>query len=73
MPERPLLCSVIDGAKMLGIGRSAMYEILSSHQILSVKMGKRRLCLVSSIESYVESLLLSALKSSEAITAIGKV
>ncbi len=42
--------------KLGGIGRSNVYRLLSSGQLRSVKIGKRRLVPDSAIAAYLESL-----------------
>jgi excisionase family DNA binding protein len=56
MPDRPLLCSIVEAGRLLGIGRSATYLLLSSNQLKSVKLGKRRLVKRDSIDAFAASL-----------------
>lgn len=48
------LCSVLDAAKMLGAGRTKIYDMLSKGQILSMRIGSRRLVKVQSITALIE-------------------
>ena len=56
MPEKPLLCSVLECARLLGIGRSRTYELMNEGELTSVKLGKRRLITTASIETFANSL-----------------
>lgn len=48
------LCSVLDAAKMLGVGRTKIYDMLAKGQILSMRIGSRRLVKVQSITTLIE-------------------
>ncbi|PWL18732.1 DNA-binding protein [Falsochrobactrum shanghaiense] len=48
------LCSVLDAAKMLGVGRTKIYDMLAKGQILSMRIGSRRLVKVESIKALIE-------------------
>lgn len=48
------LCSVSDAAKMLGLGRTKIYDMLAKGQILSMRIGSRRLVKVESIKALIE-------------------
>lgn len=56
MSEQPIFCSVLEAARLLGIGRSATYMLISSNALRSVKHGKRRLVSRESINAYAASL-----------------
>lgn len=48
------LCVKVDeAAKMLSIGRTAMYELLAGKQIRSIKIGSSRVVEVDSIKAYI--------------------
>lgn len=55
--ERTMLCSVHDVAAMLSIGRTAAWELVRSHAIRSVKIGRTRRVPIAAVEEYVEQLL----------------
>jgi hypothetical protein len=56
-PETPRLVDVQTASLLLGgIGRSMTFELIASGQLESVKLGRRRLVLVSSIDALVERL-----------------
>lgn len=48
--------SVIDAAKILGISRSTLYELISAGEIEIVKLGRRTLITRPTLESFVRSL-----------------
>ncbi|MGG7519776.1 helix-turn-helix domain-containing protein [Allorhizobium undicola] len=48
------LCSVSDAAKMLSVGRTKIYDMLAKGQILSMRIGSRRLVKVDSIKALIE-------------------
>ena len=55
--ERKVLCSVPDLAAMLSIGRTAAWELIRTHTIRSVKIGRTRRVPLSAIQDYLERLL----------------
>lgn len=48
------LCSVSEAAKMLGVGRTKIYDMLAKGQILSMRIGSRRLVKMDSIKALIE-------------------
>ncbi|WP_439625992.1 helix-turn-helix domain-containing protein [Shinella sp.] len=48
------LCSVSDAAQMLSVGRTKIYDMLAKGQILSMRIGSRRLVKVDSIKALIE-------------------
>jgi hypothetical protein len=55
--ETPRLVDIPTTSLLLGgVGRSMVFELLASGQLESVKLGRRRLVLVSSIDALVERL-----------------
>jgi excisionase family DNA binding protein len=52
----PLLYPVEEAAQLLGIGRSALFELIGRSELESVKIGRRRLIPRAAIDSYVERL-----------------
>lgn len=52
----PILVSMPDGAKVIGIGISKMKELVASGVIESVKIDRRRLIPVDALDRYVDSL-----------------
>lgn len=53
---KPLLVSVHEAAKMLSLGRSSMWSMVRSGDVLSVRVGRRVLVPVSELESLVARL-----------------
>jgi len=49
----PLLLRPAEAAEALGIGRSKLYELLASGQIGSIKVGRARRVLVTSLQDFV--------------------
>ena len=45
-----------EAAELLGIGRSAVYDLMRSHALPSVKIGRSRRIPVASLKEYVETL-----------------
>ena len=52
--DNQYLCSVCDAAKMLGVGRTKIYDMLAKGQLLSMRIGSRRLVKVESIKALIE-------------------
>jgi excisionase family DNA binding protein len=52
----PFLVSVEEAARLLGIGRTTCYGLVMNGALKSVKIGRRRLVLRSSIEEYARNL-----------------
>ena len=52
-----LLVSVEQAAKILGIGRTRFFDLVMSHAVASVKIGRRRLIVRSSLAEFVERLV----------------
>lgn len=46
----PVLCSIADAARMLGIGRTKAYELIEEGALATVSIGARRLVKVHSIK-----------------------
>ena len=46
----PLAVSPIAAARMLGIGRTHLYELMNNGSLRSVRLGKRRLILIEAIK-----------------------
>lgn len=51
----PVLCSVADAARILGIGKTKTYELIGENQLECVTIGTRRLVKVASINKLVEA------------------
>lgn len=55
-PVAPVLYSVDEAADALRLSRSALYELIRSGRLRSVKSGRRRLVPVSALTEYVDAL-----------------
>ncbi len=51
-----LLISVDDAAKLLGIGRTHCFRLVLDGQILSVRLGRRRLVVRAALDDFITSL-----------------
>lgn len=54
--ETPLLFSIPETSKKIGVGRSKIDKLLGSNDLDSVRIGKRRLVTRKSIYRFVENL-----------------
>jgi excisionase family DNA binding protein len=53
----PLLITVEEAASMLRLGRTRTYQLVIGGQILSVKLGRRRLVVRKSLQDFVDALI----------------
>jgi excisionase family DNA binding protein len=51
-----LLLSPEEAAEALGVGRSRVYDLIRTRQLLSVRIGKSRRVPVAAVHAYVERL-----------------
>jgi len=58
MTDTQLLLSVEEAADQLRLGRTRTYELVMTRKIQSVKVGRRRLVVRSSLLDFVQALLL---------------
>jgi excisionase family DNA binding protein len=56
-PNHQLLLSVEEAADVLRLGRTRTYELVMTRKIQSVKVGRRRLVVRSSLLDFVQTLL----------------
>lgn len=56
----PLLLSVRDAARQLGIGRDTCYELVRCGRLRSVAIGRRRLIPFRELEAFAEREAVSA-------------
>ena len=49
-----ILCSPVEAAKRLGIGKTKLYDLLAKGELASMQIGTRRLITVESIKAFVE-------------------
>lgn len=55
-PPAPLLLTVLEAARLLGVGRSTAYELLATGQLESVHIGRSRRVPLAAVEEFVTSL-----------------
>lgn len=53
-PVEPLCVRVNDAARMIGIGRTKLYELISSGELETVKIGKATRITTASLHRLVE-------------------
>ncbi len=53
---KPLLAPVALAARMLGLGRTSVWGLIRDGELRTVRVGTRRLLLVSEIEAWVSRL-----------------
>ncbi len=54
MSEDRIAVRLPEACRMIGIGRSKLYELMESGEIETIKIGTSRLILVSSLRTFVE-------------------
>jgi len=57
MAEMKVLVSVDEAAAMLSLGRTLVWELVRKKELRSVKVGRTRRILVSSVHEYVQKLM----------------
>jgi len=50
----PFAVRIPVAARMLGLGRTKIYELLDTGELASVKVGRARLIVVSSLRHFIE-------------------
>jgi excisionase family DNA binding protein len=50
----PLLLTVEEAAKVMSLGRTRIYDLIASHELESLKVGKSRRIVAKSIERFIE-------------------
>ncbi|WP_346324298.1 excisionase family DNA-binding protein [Emcibacter sp. SYSU 3D8] len=53
---QPILCSISEAAKALGLGRSKTYELIAAGRLETVSIGRRRLIRIESVKTFAENL-----------------
>ena len=54
--EPALLLKVEDAARLLGVGRTTFFELISQGRIQTVRVGRRRLVVRAGLERFVEEI-----------------
>lgn len=55
MPIEPKLISVEKACQMIGIGRTKLYQLLGTECLITVKIGRRRLITVASLDRFISN------------------
>ena len=56
-PLEPMLLDIASVAQIIGLGRSKTWELVSKGEIMSVRLGTRRLVPRDAVEKFVASLV----------------
>ncbi len=56
MDSNPLLLTVKESAKRLSLARSTLYELVLTHQIESIKIGRSRRIPLDALTDYIDRL-----------------
>ena len=54
--EPALLLKVEDAARLLGVGRTTLFELIGQGRIQTVRVGRRRLVVRAGLERFVEEI-----------------
>ncbi len=54
--EPALLLKVEDAARLLGVGRTTLFELIGQGRIQTVRLGRRRLVVRAGLERFVEEI-----------------
>jgi excisionase family DNA binding protein len=58
--NQALLVTVEEAARLLGVGRTTMFELIGRGDVASVRLGRRRLIARKTLETFVEELSISS-------------
>ncbi len=50
---QPLSLGIDDAARVIGVARSMLYEIVARGELPSFKLGRRRMILAKELEAYI--------------------
>lgn len=67
-PVEPLLVKLTDAMRTLCIGRTTLYELMDGGELETVKIGRRRLIVTSSMNDYIDRLIAGQQKPSRSET-----
>jgi excisionase family DNA binding protein len=56
MQEDKLTFSINEAAALLGVGRTTVYELIRQEQLMTVKIGQRRLITRLDLDAFIEQL-----------------
>lgn len=68
MTEPTLLLNVDEGAALMGLGRSKVYELILGGELRSLTVGRRRLIPRGEIERFIRERTTSAVRTFESDT-----
>lgn len=51
----PIFVSIAEAGRMLGLGKTSLYELIGEGKLETKQIGRRRLVLVSSIRQFAEA------------------
>jgi excisionase family DNA binding protein len=52
-PTQALAIGIDEAARVIGVARSMLYEIVARGEVESFKLGRRRLILVKNLDAYI--------------------
>lgn len=55
MSEDRIAVRIPEACRLIGIGRSKLYELLDTGELETIKIGASRLVLVASLQAFVEA------------------
>jgi excisionase family DNA binding protein len=53
---QPLLCSITESCRLLGVGRTKLYEVIASGELRIRKIGRKSLIAMSDLQRWAERL-----------------
>lgn len=53
---QPLALGIDDAARVIGVARSMLYEIVARGDLPSFKLGRRRMILAKELETYINRM-----------------
>ena len=55
-PITPITMSINDATKLVGLGRTTIYKLIEEGRIETIRIGRRTLCKVASLQRLVDDL-----------------
>jgi excisionase family DNA binding protein len=49
--EKPLTVSIEEACRLIGVGRTTMWQLIKSRRVATVSVGRRRLVIYASLEA----------------------
>lgn len=72
MTDTPISCDIPTACKLSGLSRSFLYEVLGRDEVVSIRCGRRRLVLVDSLRSWLQSLPTNGLSATKHSSGAGR-